>query len=503
MEVRELFDKLARSDKRLVNADLADREVMRVEYDSRRVSEGSGIMFACVKGDNTDGHDHAAQAVSLGATSILCERELPIRVPQIITRRTRAVMGEAASAVYGNPSEKLKMTGVTGTNGKTTTAYITRSIIRASGAPAGMIGTIVYDTAAGESFAEHTTPEGPDIQRLLSEMAENGASHCVMEASSHGLDQGRLEGCGFDAVGFSNLTPEHLEYHNDIESYFMAKRRLFSDYARGGWKGAVNADDAFGARLLEEFRGNTLPFSAGGAPCGGLVYSARILRERIEGMTVSLTYPDGSSFIADSPLIGGYNASNILESAVLGDALGFDRDTVKKGVENCPQVPGRLERYSMTNGVTVFVDYAHSADGMEQALSTLKGLASRYLRVLWGAGGERTPLKRPIVGGIMARLADHVVISTDNPRSENPADIARGVEEGVRQCARQVRRDTILDRGEAIDFILNSARSGDIVLIAGKGPERFIDYGTRKEPFVDGDHVLEWARSHKSEAETG
>jgi UDP-N-acetylmuramoyl-L-alanyl-D-glutamate--2,6-diaminopimelate ligase len=365
-----------------------------------------------------------------------------------------------------------------------------------------MIGTIVSDNAAGESFAERTTPEGPDIQRLLLEMVQNGASHCVMEASSHGLDQGRLEGCGFDAVGFSNLTPEHLEYHNDIESYFMAKRRLFSDYARGAWSGAVNADDAFGARLLAEFSENAKPFSSDVRENGGLVYRIRIMRERIEGMTVSVTYPDGRSFSADSPLAGRYNASNILESAVLGDALGFDMDTVKKGIENCPQVPGRLERYSMANGVTVFVDYAHSADGMEQALSTLKSLASGPVRVLWGAGGDRTPLKRPIVGGIMARLADHVVISTDNPRSEDPAAIARGVEEGVRQCARRVRYDTVLDRGEAIDFILNSARKGDIVLIAGKGPERFIEYGTHREPFVDGERVLKWASSHNAETET-
>ncbi|MDR1132744.1 MAG: UDP-N-acetylmuramoyl-L-alanyl-D-glutamate--2,6-diaminopimelate ligase [Synergistaceae bacterium] len=502
MKVRELFDKLARSDKKLVNPDRAGREIVRVEYDSRRVSENIGIIFACVKGDNTDGHDHAAQAVSRGAAALLCERELPIGVPQIITHGTRAAMGEAASVVYGKPSEKLKMTGVTGTNGKTTTAYITRSVIRASGARAGMIGTIVYDDAVEESFAEHTTPEGPDIQRLLSEMAENGASHCVMEASSHGLEQGRLEGCGFDAVGFSNLTPEHLEYHNDMESYFMAKRRLFSDYARGDWKGAVNAGDVFGARLAEEFRENTLPFSAGEQAYGGRMYGVRILRETQEGMTVSVTYPGGSSFTADSPLVGRHNALNILESAVLGDALGFGEDIIKKGIENCPQIPGRLERFSIANGVTVFVDYAHSADGMEQALTTLKNLAYGPIRVLWGAGGDRTPLKRPIVGEIMARLADHVVISTDNPRSENPADIARGVEEGVNKCARRVRCDTILNRGEAIDFILNSAQSGDIVLIAGKGPERFIDYGTRKEPFVDRDHVLEWARSRKVEAAT-
>jgi UDP-N-acetylmuramoyl-L-alanyl-D-glutamate--2,6-diaminopimelate ligase len=319
-----------------------------------------------------------------------------------------------------------------------------------------------------------------------------------MEASSHGLVQGRLEGCGFDAVGFSNLTPEHLEYHKDMEGYFAAKRRLFANYARGAWRGAVNADDAYGARLIDEFRENALAFSGDDSREG--VYRFRVLEEKIDGMTVAVTYPDGSSFSAGSPLVGKYNASNILEGAVLGDSLGFDAYTIKEGIERCPQVPGRLERHFLENGVTVFVDYAHSADGMAQALGTLKRLASGKIRVLWGAGGDRTPLKRPITGEIMAKLADHVVISTDNPRGEDPAEIARMVESGVKKCAGSVRCDTILDRGEAINFILDSARPGEIVLIAGKGPERFIDYGTRRVYFVDSEHVLEWTRAHSAGA---
>jgi UDP-N-acetylmuramoyl-L-alanyl-D-glutamate--2,6-diaminopimelate ligase len=219
----------------------------------------------------------------------------------------------------------------------------------------------------------------------------------------------------------------------------------------------------------------------------------------IAGMKVRVTYRDGRSYMVSSPLVGDYNASNILESLVIADALGFDAETILKGISACLQVPGRLERYSLSNGVTVFVDYAHSADGMKQALGTLAELAKGSIRVAWGAGGDRTPLKRPIVGEIMAQKADHIVITTDNPRSEDPAAIARGVEAGVLRAGEKVRCDTILDRGEAIDYILDSAQPGDVVLIAGKGPERYIDYKTKKVPFVDSEAVLGWARGHSLE----
>ncbi|MDR1966891.1 MAG: Mur ligase domain-containing protein, partial [Synergistaceae bacterium] len=247
MKLGELFDAMRGWAEALENPGGADPDITRVEYDSRRVSKSEhGVIFACVVGENSDGHDFAEKAVEAGAAALLCERRLPVRVPQIVARRARAAMSKAASVVCGNPAGRMKMIGLTGTNGKTTTSYLTRSIIRASGAVAGMIGTIVYDDGESESFADRTTPEGPDIQMALSKMVEKGASHCVMEASSHGLDQGRLEGCLFDRVGFSNLTPEHLEYHDGMERYFEAKRKLFSDYTAPGWLGAVNADDEYG-----------------------------------------------------------------------------------------------------------------------------------------------------------------------------------------------------------------------------------------------------------------
>ena len=503
MKLSELFDKLQVKRKILLDRNMSDPDLSRLEYDSRRVhcvnSGYGGVIFSCVKGDNADGHDFAADAVRAGAAALLCERELPIDVPQIIAPGTRGVMGEAASVIYGNPADKLKMIGVTGTNGKTTSAYIVRSVIRAAGEKAGMIGTIVYDDAAEEIFADHTTPEGSDIQFLLAKMAANGAGFCVMEASSHGLDQGRLEGCRYDAVGFGNLTPEHLEYHENMEAYFEAKRKLFTRYTRGNWRGAVNADDEYGLRLIGEFGGHVSAFSMERGNRGDGVYRAAIQKSDINGMTVHIALGDGREFEAVTPLVGGYNACNILKAITLSDAMGFEVEAIRRGIAFCPQVPGRLERYSLGNGVTSFVDFAHSSDAMYKALDTIKPLTKGKLRVLWGAGGDRTPVKRPVTGEIMARLADHVVVSTDNPRSEDPAAIARDVERGIEGYGGTVRTETILDREEAIHFILDEAEPGDVVLIAGKGPERYIDYGTHKVPFLDSEKIREWAKTRSVE----
>ncbi|MDR2780810.1 MAG: UDP-N-acetylmuramyl-tripeptide synthetase, partial [Synergistaceae bacterium] len=361
MKLTELFGKLPAPKKSLVNRQEADPDIVRLEYDSRRVSNGrGGVIFACVKGDNSDGHEFAKKAAASGAAALLTERELSAGIPQIVVPRTRAVMGAAASILYGKPAGKLTMIGLTGTNGKTTTSYITRSILSSSGSVVGMIGTIVYDDGVRESFADRTTPEGPDIQEMLSMMAENGAKYCVMEASSHGLDQGRLEGCLFDGVGFSNLTPEHLEYHENMERYFEAKRTLFQGYVRSGWVGAASADDEYGRRLIGEFSENVRGFTVNGKPSEKRrEYSASVVKPGIEGMSVMIRYPDGRSFTVQSPLIGNFNASNILESAVVADSLGLEIDAIRTGIQRCPQVPGRLERHSFSNGVTVFVDYAH------------------------------------------------------------------------------------------------------------------------------------------------
>jgi UDP-N-acetylmuramoyl-L-alanyl-D-glutamate--2,6-diaminopimelate ligase len=468
-------------------------DVLALRYDSRKVTPGSGIIYACVRGERVDGHNFAADAARSGAVALLCDHPLPLDAPQIIAENVRFAMGEVSAVLRGNPSEKLRMIGVTGTNGKTTTAYITRSIMRAGGIATGMIGTVVYDDCVFEVPADRTTPEGPDIQDMLARMAEAGAECCVMEASSHGLEQGRLAGCKFDAVGFGNLTPEHLEFHGSMEKYFAAKRRLFAEYTKAGWTGSANADDEYGRLLLGEFPGQVRPFTADAAPEFPGAYAASGVSSSAEGMTFELAFPDGESCRIESPLIGGYNVSNILEAAALADSLGVSRESIIRGVSRCPQVPGRLERYTLGNGVRVFVDFAHSSDGMEKMLSALYPLKERDLCVLWGAGGERTPLKRPAVGSIMAKYADYIIISTDNPRSESPEAIARDVESGVISGGGESRYGIILDRKEAIYRALDGASPGDIVVIAGKGPESYIDYGTHRMPFSDSGTVLEWA----------
>jgi UDP-N-acetylmuramoyl-L-alanyl-D-glutamate--2,6-diaminopimelate ligase len=467
-------------------------DIREIEYDSRKIDSGrDGVAFACVRGETSDGHDFAADARRAGAAAFLCERELPglSDCPMIIVPDVRASMGEAAAILYGRPSRKLLMIALTGTNGKTTTAYITRSIMRASGVKTGMLGTIVNDDGQRETDASRTTPEGPDTQRLLADMARNGVSCCVMEASSHGLHQGRLKGCEFDRAGFSNLTLEHLEYHGDMESYFAAKRLLFTNYMRGGWAASVNADDQYGARLLADFpqaRGFSLESQ------DGRFYRCKAIRAGITGTDLDIIFPDGGRLRVQSPFIGMHNASNVLESVAIADSLDISREKIARGIADTGQVPGRLERFDL-EGVTVFVDFAHSPDGLEKVLSTLSGLKNGNLWVIWGAGGERAPEKRPVAGKIMARIADRVIISTDNPRKESPEDIARQVESGAISPGRPTRHEIILDRREAIKSALERARPGDVVLIAGKGPENYMDYGDYKIHFSDREIVLEWA----------
>ncbi|MDR1482723.1 MAG: UDP-N-acetylmuramoyl-L-alanyl-D-glutamate--2,6-diaminopimelate ligase [Synergistaceae bacterium] len=470
-------------------------DVSAVRYDSARIEAGAGIIFACVRGERVDGHDFAGRALESGAAALICDRVLSLDIPQIVTKNVRAAMGIAEAILRGNPANKLKMIGLTGTNGKTTTSYVIRSIIRSAGIRAGMLGTVVYDCGGVEMEAARTTPEGPDIQDMLAEMTSAGVEYCIMEASSHGLEQGRLAGCSFDSVGFSNLTPEHLEFHRDIEGYFKAKRRLFTDFTADNWVGAASADDRYGRRLLTEFK-RLRPFTISAVMAQEFTgaYTASIESADMMGLFLKVSFPGGETTTVSAPLLGNYNASNIIEAIAITDSIGIDRDSIIQGVSNCPQVPGRLERYAFENGVNVFVDYAHSSDGMEKILSLLSSLKEKNLMVLWGAGGDRAPLKRPVVGALMARYADYIVVSTDNPRSERPDAIAEQVEAGIISSGTSVEYKVILDRGEAIRHILDRAACGDIVVVAGKGPERYIDYGTHKVQFSDNDTILEWAR---------
>jgi UDP-N-acetylmuramoyl-L-alanyl-D-glutamate--2,6-diaminopimelate ligase len=454
---------------------------------------GPGTLFCCVNGLKQDGHDFASQATEKKASALMASRPLEAGLPTLLVRDVRRAAGIAAAAVLGYPARHLTMAGVTGTNGKTTTAWIIRSIMKASGVSCGMLGTILYDDGLVEEPGCRTTPDATSIQRWLARMVRNGCGSCVMEASSHGIDLGRLEGCRFDALAFTNLTPEHLDFHSDMEGYFRAKLKFFSDYARPGGVFALNLDDPYGIRLSDLFSGNSLTYGINKeADLNGRIHSMGIDGTSLE-MIVS-----GSrrSLFVRSPLIGRHNVSNVLAAAAVSMGLGIPDDAVVSGIDNLPPVPGRLQRFSFENGVICFIDYAHSPDGLEKALRTVGEICPGSVHVVFGHGGERTQENRPLLGRVAAEHAEHAVLTMDNPRSEDPMEIARQIESGFKG-PRLRSYAIILDRREAVHAALDAARKGGVVLVAGKGPETTMILANGSVPYSDEESIMEWSESRK------
>ena len=428
---------------------------------------------------------------------MLCERPVAVGLPTVVTSSVREVMGEVAAAVYGNPSHRLLMVGVTGTNGKSTTTYILRSILNAAGIRSGLLGTIVESDGVREREADRTTPESCVIQRRLAEMVENGCGACVMETSSHGLFLGRLKGCLFDIPLFTNLNPEHLDFHKEMEQYFQAKRLLFSRYWRPGCEGAAKADDPYGRRLLEEFPDRLRGFSLSSEAFARV----RAFRTDLEGssMTVSMRgFPD---LELRSPLVGNFNVWNVL-AAVTALRGRVEDAAIVRGVAEVPQVPGRLERYSLPNGACCFVDFAHTPEALRNVLSAARELCSGRLISVFGHGGGRYALNRPELGKTAAALADLVIVTMDNPRDEDPADIAAGIVQGIEESGR-ARYQVILDRGEAVRTALSVSAPGDVVVVSGKGPERFLQIGREKIAYSDAETVAAWASSYSRPGRSG
>jgi UDP-N-acetylmuramoyl-L-alanyl-D-glutamate--2,6-diaminopimelate ligase len=471
-------------------------EIKRITHHTSKVTEGS--LFCCLPGARHDGHDFAKEAMNKGAVALLCERPLDIDLPQILVNDARQAMAPLAAFICGFPADKLKMVALTGTNGKSTTTYLVRSVLESSGISTGLLGTIVYHDGKRETLADRTTPESDEVQEWLSRMVANGCKSCVMEASSHGLEQGRLWGCRYDAVGFTNLTPEHLDYHGDMESYFKAKRRLFAEFTRGEWIGAANADDPFGVRLVDEFCPNVIPYGLIGKGPGSV--RAKLSSMTLQGIHLDIFFPGGVS-VHDLkiPLTGRYNIYNILSSAALAWGMRIGEEAIGHGLERAPQVPGRLERYLFGNGVCCIIDYAHSPDALRNVLKTLGGLANGRIWSVFGMGGDRYAPNRPLMGEVASELADELVITMDNPRSEDPASIAQQIKEGLRDGMRLANHRVILDRMEAIHFALDHARPGDIVLVSGKGPEPYIIIGNDTLPYSDKQTVKDWAMTRGME----
>jgi UDP-N-acetylmuramoyl-L-alanyl-D-glutamate--2,6-diaminopimelate ligase len=450
---------------RSVRGDPDRTEIVAVVQDSRAVVPGA--LFCCVQGASADGHDFAARAVASGARALLCSRivdDVDAAVPQVEVDDVRRAMALVAAELYGHPSRRMAVVGVTGTNGKTTTTHFLRAVLEAAGRQAAVIGTL---SQADDRSGPGTTPAAPDLQRHLAELAEAGFDAVAMEVSSHALVQRRVDGVHFAVAVFSNLSQDHLDYHGTMDDYFAAKATLF-DPERAE-VAVVNGDDAWGRRLLETARLPTRPFSM--ADAVDLQLDRTGSSFRWEGEPVRL-------HIAGRP-----NVANALAAAAAARELGVAPGAVAAGLSALASVPGRNEVVDRGQPFTVLVDYAHTPDGLEQSLTAARGVAGggRVL-VVFGCGGDRDRAKRPLMGEVATRLADVAVLTSDNPRSEDPAAIIDQVRAGVGRPEVLVVEP---DRRAAIALALAEARPHDIVLIAGKGHETTQTVGTESTPFDD------------------
>lgn len=453
--------------------------VSGVAYRSDRVTPGD--VFFCIKGLAADGHDFAQDAVSRGAVALVVERELPLEVTQFVVPDSRVALAIAAAARWGDPGSEVAVFGITGTNGKTTTTYLLDSILREAGMRTGVIGTV--ETRIGDERipASRTTPESADLQELLASMRDAGVQACCMEVSSHAIDLHRVDGIDFAAVGFTNLTQDHLDYHRTIDEYFAVKKRLFTHHAA---RARVIDMDTDHGRLLAIEVGDALTVGRHDKA------DVRAVDETASATGTEFTLVTGDeSARVRLPLAGAYNVSNALMAAGCALAVGIPFDTVCGGLARAPQVPGRLERVSGDVPFTVVVDYAHTPDSLEKAIEAVRGFAEGRVITVFGCGGDRDPAKRPLMGRAAAALSDIVIVTSDNPRSEEPlaiiADIERGMLAGTAECFIEP------DRRTAIRRAIRIARPGDVVLIAGKGHEDYQIFADRTVHFDDREEAME------------
>ncbi len=459
-----------------------DPDVGSLCYDSRRA--GPGSLFFALRGGGADGHQFVEGAIDGGASAVVVERlREEWATPSVTVGDSRAAMSAMSDAFYGRPSMSMKVAGVTGTNGKTTTALLLHSLLNAAQRRCGLLGTVHYDLGGGGvEPATHTTPESSDLQRHLAAMVDNGCRAAVMEVSSHGLDQGRTADVAFDVAVFTNLTRDHLDYHGDMGSYFAAKRSLFAQLAAGekaGGVAVINADDTWGRRLLDEFPAGGESVVSYGFGVGA-DYRATDLRLGRDGIEFKLE-AGGRQFRARIPLIGRFNVYNALAALAAGVGMGLNLREAVANLAGLPQVPGRLESVSEGRAFHVFVDYAHTPDALENALSTLRELDPKRLIVVFGCGGDRDVPKRALMGAAAERLANYSIITSDNPRGEDPGAIIRDIESGFGGSA----YESIPDRREAIAAAISYTTPGDIVLIAGKGHEDYQEFADRTIEFDD------------------
>ncbi|PYL07650.1 MAG: UDP-N-acetylmuramoyl-L-alanyl-D-glutamate--2,6-diaminopimelate ligase [Verrucomicrobia bacterium] len=461
-----------------------DRAVESIAYDSRRVQRNG--MFVALRGEKTDGNQFTAQAVEKGASVIVTEREESAAFAGaatcVIIKNTRRALADLATIFYGRPAQRLKMAGVTGTNGKTTTSFLIKHICEKARLRCGLIGTVRYEIGERVLPATRTTPESLDLQELLALIANAGCRAASMEVSSHALAQKRTRGIEWDVAVFTNLTQDHLDFHGTIENYFEAKAKLFTQLGQQEKKrepiAVINIDDRYGEQLLDKIDKNIAVVTYG----MGVRAQFRASNYRIEfGGTSYRLDARGKSYLVRLPLIGRFNVANSMAALAAANSLGVNLRDAVTSLAKSPQIPGRLEIVPAKRQFQVFVDYAHTPDALLNVIKTLRELEPSRLLVVFGCGGNRDRQKRPLMAEVVERNADYAIVTSDNPRREDPAAIIADTEKGFRLH----HYEKIVDRAEAIARAVELAHPRDIVLIAGKGHEAYQEFADRTVPFDD------------------
>lgn len=464
-------------------------DVVDICYDSTKVM--AGACFVAIKGTNRDGHDFIDKAIKRGAKVIVSARPVNVDVTNVVVENTGAALAKISAAFFRHPTKKMRTFGVTGTNGKTTITYLMEAILKEAGRKPGVIGTVNFRYAGKEFPSVNTTPMAYDLQKIFADMLAHKITDVVMEVSSHALHQERVRAIEFDSAIFTNLTQDHLDYHKGFEDYYGAKESLFTDYLVASSKKSkfaiVNIDDNFGRRILEKLKGvNVVTY--------GFAGESDVHVSKLECSTV------GNKMIVSTPwgeldftshLKGKFNASNVMAVIAGLGANGVSPEIIQKGLEKFRNVPGRLEDVANSKGISVFVDYAHTPDALKNVLETLRPITKGKLITVFGCGGDRDKTKRPIMGEVAAKLSDVVVVTSDNPRTEEPNAIINDILPGVKKingkkCVVEV------DRRTAIETALLEAKKNDVVLIAGKGHENYQIVGREVREFDDRKEVLRY-----------
>ncbi len=470
-----------------------DLHIAGIQYDSRKIQQGE--MFVAMRGQHVDGHNFISQAIARGARVVVVENDnaapdsffLHAGVAKLVVPDSRKALALLSGNFYDHPSKRLRLVGITGTNGKTTTTHLIHSVLQQNGEKAGLIGTIEYKTGNEAIPATHTTPESLDLNRLLDTMVRNGCSSAVMEVSSHALVLDRVYGVDFAVAGFTNLTQDHLDFHGTMNSYFEAKRILFDGLSSSSWA-VTNADDPHGHVIVDRSRASVLKFGFG----PGADVQATKTSFGIDGTQITITYKDDEA-VLKSPLMGRFNTENILAAFSTGIALGLPAHQIIRGIENVKAVRGRFEQVHSLRGWTAVIDYAHTPDALENCLKTIRAILPQGARIItvFGCGGDRDRGKRPLMGKIVSALSDAGIITSDNPRTEDPASIIDEIRKGMSGTAAVSIEP---DRRKAIRLGLTRASAGDVVLIAGKGHEDYQIVGATKTAFDDRAEVEQFIR---------